>query len=244
MVVVPSASPTWQPFAQAGYASDNSLYVPAEPVGPADTNDLVIGNFDLSSLAQATIRFKVTTSYYPTSSWSTVQLLFRDQCSNIFIGSIWYTIGLDEFATDQGMNYVPSADAQWATIGTTHPEWNLATSAEIVLRLIHPAYAPTFTGEAFYIDDLYVGELPVMTGIGDASVHPGFTVAPNPTHGPITVWVPHTLPPDTQVRLTDALGRVVAQQRAIAGTNTVLADPAPGLYLVTIGLESLRVVVE
>lgn len=42
MQATPSTSPTWQPFAQAGPASANSLYVPAEPATVADTNVVVI----------------------------------------------------------------------------------------------------------------------------------------------------------------------------------------------------------
>lgn len=48
MQATPSTSPTWQPFAQAGHASANSRYVPAEPATVADIDVVVIRRWSTS----------------------------------------------------------------------------------------------------------------------------------------------------------------------------------------------------
>ncbi len=236
-----SATPTWQPFTGAGYASDNSLYAPAEPVGPADTNDLVIGNFDFSTLASPTVQFKVASSYYATSGWSTIHLLFRDQCSNIFQGNPWSIHQLNEFATDQGMNFVPGNDGQWTTITYTNAVWQQATGAELVLRLIHPPYPETFTPEAVYIDDLYVGEWPISTAIpGTASVD-GFLLAPNPAHDGVRVRLPAGTAGGV-LRVTDAMGRLVTQRRILGGAVELNVGAwVPGAYVFSVEADDGRV---
>jgi hypothetical protein len=234
MFAVESSTPTWEPFTQAGYASDNSLYVSAESVDFADTNDLVIGNFDFSSLAQPALRFKVATSNYTFSGGCAVSVLFHDLCSNIFIGDQWYITQSYEFATDQGMNYVPSADGQWSTITVTFPEWNMATSAELVLRVVRPWLPDSYTPEALYIDDLYVGELPISTVVPETASVDGLILAPNPAHDRVQVRLPSTTS-TALLHVTDVMGRLVEQRRIAGGTLDldVSAWPA-GAYLVTV----------
>jgi PKD repeat protein len=245
LFVVESSSPTWQLFSGAGHASANSLYVPAEPVGPADTNDLVFGNFDLSGLEQPTVQFKIASTYYATSTWSIIQVRFRDLCSNIFGGDVWFTADLYEFATDQGMNFVPSDDGQWVTLTATHQVWNMATSAEFGLRLIHPTYPSNFTGEAVYIDDLYVGELPIASGITDRMDSAPLRVFPNPTTGSIGVELPGPLPDTARLRLLNSMGQLVLEQRAVVGINRIEVALAPGIYTITLdGRRGARVAVE
>ena len=244
MFVQSSASPSWQPFVLAGYASAQSLYVPAEPADAADTNDLVMGNFDMSSLTQATVQLKVATSLYPLCGWSTLQLLFHDHCSNIFVGDIWATWDLTEMAGDNGTGFVPSDDDQWMTLTSTHPEWNLAHGGEFVLRLIRPAMPASFTPEAFYIDDLYLGELPVLTGVAERSDNEALSVVPNPNTGACTVHVPGPLPHAAQLRILNGLGQVVHQQPGVVGANKIDEQLAPGIYLVTVGSGAERMVVE
>jgi hypothetical protein len=241
MFAVESSTPTWQPFSQAGYASDNSLYVSAESVDLADTNDLVIGNFDFSTLVQPALRFKVATSNYTFSGGCAVSVLFHDLCSNIFIGDQWYIIQSYEFATDQGMNYVPSANGQWATITATFPEWNMATSAELVLRVIRPWLPSSYTPEALYIDDLYVGELPISTAVPETAFGDGFILAPNPAHDRVQVRLPAATSGGV-LRVTDAMGRLVEQRRVGGGVVELNVGAwAPGAYLFSVETEDVRV---
>jgi hypothetical protein len=234
-----STAPAWQVFPNAGHASTHCLYVPAGPVDVSDTIDLLLGNFDLTALASPTVQVKVASSLYATAGWSALQLHFRDQCSNIFQGSQWALWQLNEYGADHGPGFVPSADGQWVTLQASFPAWNQATSAELMLRVVRPAYPASFTPEAFYLDDLYVGELPVATGLAGIASTPMLRLAPNPsaTFFTLDVAAPATL------LLTDALGQVVLEQPLHAGPNTVAHTLTPGLYLVRVGHATERLLV-
>lgn len=230
MVAVDNGFATWQPFAQAGYASERSLYVPALFGTQSDTIDLVLGNFDLSSLAQPTVRFKVAASYHALANWSKIELHFRDLCSNIFTGNPWAVWQLNDFATDQGPNYVPSNDSHWQELTYTYWVWSQATSAEIKLRLIRNPMGAGTVPEAVYIDDLFVGELPVVTSMEDAADQHDFTIWPNPSSGAFTI----TSRDGGMLSITDALGRTILQRRVDAGRVSVEGALASGTYLVRV----------
>jgi PKD repeat protein len=228
MVAVNNGIATWQPFVQAGYASDRSLYVPALFGTQGDTIDLVLGNFDLSTLVQPTVRFKIASSYHALANWSKIELHFRDLCSTIFMGNPWAIWQLNEFATDHGPNYMPSDDSQWQELNYTYWVWSQATGGEIKLRLIRNPMGAGTVPEAVYIDDLYVGELPLVTGLDDAPTHPSFALAPNPTNGAFVIELRQA----TMLTIVDALGRTVHQQRIGAGRTSISEALAPGAYLV------------
>jgi hypothetical protein len=239
LVAPAGPAPAWQVFPNAGHASTHCLYIPAGPVDVTDTIDLLLGNFDLTALASPTVQVKVASSLYGTAGWSALQLHFRDLCSNIFQGSQWAVWQLNEYGADHGPGFVPSADGQWVTLQASFPAWNQATSAELMLRVVRPAYPASFTPEAFYLDDLYVGELPVATGLASIASTPTLRLAPNPsaTFFTLDMAVPAML------LLTDALGQVVLQQPLHAGPNTVSHALTPGLYLVRVGHATGRLLV-
>lgn len=223
--------PGWAPFAGAGHASANCLYVPAGDVTVPDTSDLVIGNFDLSGLVQPAVQFKVATTLQPLTGWSRIQLLFHDQCSNIFVGDVWMVRELYEYASDQGSNFVPTNDGQWVTLQATFPEWNMATGAELVLRLIRPAQPASLTAEAVYIDDLYVGELPVITGLPNAPDLSAPILFPNPALNQVHIQRPSTGTATLQV--IDTQGRVLQQAVRTGALLTLpVQELPPGAYMV------------
>ncbi len=226
MQVVPNGAPTWQVFADAGYASQRCLYIPAGAVEVTDTNDLVLGNFDFSSLSVPTVQVKVASSMYGTAGWSSFVLRFRDQCSNIFVGEQWGLWQLNDYGADHGADYVPDNDGQWVTLQASFPEWHLATGAELVLRVVRPAYPASFTAEPFYLDDVYVGELPVSTGLPESPMEP-FRVWPNPATVSFAVQAEEA----GVLHVFDARGQRVWQQRLVRGANTIDAALAPGVYL-------------
>lgn len=239
----PSTTPTWQRYDQSGYASSRSMYVPAEPAAVADTNDVLLGNFDLSELQQATFRLKVSTSNYALSGWSILQLRFIDLCSNTFSGEPWAIWQLNEMAMDNGAGFMPSTDNQWHTLIYTQDGWNLASSGEFVLRLIRPAMPAGFNTEGFWIDDLFIGELPLVTGLEERELAPAIRVAPNPTRDAITVDV-RRMQPGSTLRVLDAQGRIVANTPARSGTQRIAQGISPGLYFVQYGADVLQVVLE
>ncbi|MCB0792964.1 MAG: hypothetical protein KDB97_14450, partial [Flavobacteriales bacterium] len=187
MVLVDDGTPTWEPFSGAGFASSNCLRVPAEALTANDTSVFLFGNCDLSGLVQPAVRFRVAASYYPFSSFATVEVLFRDLCSSIFTGNVWYVGPLYDWATDHGPNYVPQADSEWHEVVATFPVWNLATSAEFGVRLRRPSVPGSYTPEAFYLDDLYVGEADMATAVPEMQASGGLLLMPNPARDRVRV---------------------------------------------------------
>lgn len=231
LVAVDHVEPGWQLYSDAGHASTHCLYVPPGDVTVADTSDLVIGNFDLSGLELPTVQFKVASTVQGLTGWSRIQLLFRDQCSNIFTGNIWMVRELIDYASDHGQNYVPTDDGQWVTLQASFPEWNLATGAEFIIRLIRPAYPASFQPEAVYLDDLYIGDLPIATHVGGPEVGTTLIVAPNPATDGITVVQNAPL---VQVRILDAMGRILRQERvpAVQRMEIDVRELAAGTYTI------------
>lgn len=248
MLAAASTTPTWQPFAQAGHASARSLYVPAEEQTTADTNDLVIGNFDLSGLEQPYIRMKVATSYHSTAGWGWLDVLFHDQCSNIFQGGVWMTVPLNVLAQDNGIGFIPTSDAQWTTVEGTYPSWVQATSAQITIRLRRAPLAPGQQTEAFFLDDLYIGEAQTVTSIATHAGGDSLRAWPNPARDEVRIQRTADHGPAV-LRLHDATGRTVVEQR-YSGTvlDVDLSGLAPGGYVLSVddalGLQRLHLVVQ
>lgn len=218
----------WLPFTSAGYASGTSLYVPPGIGTVADTSDLRIGNFDLRDLVLPTVRFRVATTLQTLTGWSQLQLRFRDLCSNIFLGELWQVQQLNEYANDQGSNFVPSNDAQWRTYTATFPEWNLASGAEFTIRLIRPAQPASFTAEAVYIDEVYVGEMPLSTAVDERAGEAALLLYPNPAKDVLQCMAAA----GTVLHLVDVQGRVMRQWTSTGGMQRLAVHDLPrGLHV-------------
>lgn len=227
MALEQSGDGGWTPFADAGFESSTSLYTPAGLAAQIDTSELFIGNMDLTSLQQPTIRFRIASTLQTFTAWSTLQVMFRDQCSNIFLGDVWAVQGVNEWASDYGPAFVPTADAHWSTVQVTFPEWRYASSAEFGIRLIRPAQSG-LTAEAIYLDDLYIGELPLSTAIPEVSANTVLLVAPNPaTHLLCT-----SAAAGAALDLLDAHGKLVRRWTSTGGEQQLPVQDLPrGLYL-------------
>ena len=248
LVLVDDGTPTWEPFSGAGYASTNCLRVPAEAVTVNDTCVFTFGNFDLSGLAQPTVRFRVAASYYPFSSFATVEVLFRDLCSTIFTGNVWYVGPLYDWASDQGPNYVPVADSDWYEVVATFPVWNQASAAEFGIRLRRPPVPGSHTPEAFYLDDLYIGEADLPTGLAETSRNEGLLLLPNPARDRVRIQRADTQGAAT-LDVLDASGRLLRQLPFPSGVLQLeLNDLPTGVLLLAVtdeqGRRVARVVVE
>ena len=138
---------------------------------------------------------------------------------------------LIDYASDHGQNYVPTDDGQWVTLQASFPEWNLASGAEFIIRLIRPAYPAAFQPEAVYMDDLYIGDLPIATHVGGPEDGATPVLAPNPATDRITVVQNAPL---AQVRILDAMGRVLRQERvpAVQRMEIDVRELAAGTYAI------------
>ena len=75
----------------------------------------------------------------------------------------------------------------------------------------------------------------LSAAINAASIAQAFTVAPNPTNGPITVNIAAPLTPGAYITLTNALGQVVSTTRVVPGTNVLDVQAAPDEHRVAAG---------
>lgn len=247
MHVVDDGTPTWQPYNLSGFASGNSLYVPAELLTENDTCDLVIGNFDFSQLSLPTFSMKVAVTQYNTGSWHTLELRFRELCSTTFSTGAWAIWQLNEMnVPNSSSGFAPTADDQWATLSAQFPVWTQSTRAELVLRLRRPWMPPSFTPEGFWIDDIRLGDPEIQTAVA-AWESSTFSIAPNPANGLVTVH--GASDGGTTLQAYDPTGRTMLQMR-ITGTTErfdVSGWPA-GIYLLrltsTDSERSFRLVVE
>lgn len=233
MLAPDAPAPTWQPFNAGGYASANSLYVPASDVGAQADFDLVIGNFDLRELEEPTIRFRVATSHYQMATWCRLEVHFTDLCSNIFTGNPWVIRQVNEFAVDNGAGFTPTNDGQWTLFSASFPAWNLAAAAEFKLRLKRQPDLDIFTNEALFIDDLYVGEAESIPTYVHRPQN-GSTIAlwPNPATESVAIALPRT-ERAAWLRVIDAQGAVVHTERTGPSTTVLrIGSYAPGVYLV------------
>ena len=158
------------------------------------------------------------------------------------MGDQWGIWQLNEYGADHGVGFVPTTDDQWVTLQATFPAWNMATSAELKLRVVRPSYPSFFTPEALYLDDLYVGELPVVTALPDDPARANFLLAPNPARDAFTVHVPRS----SMLSIHNAQGQLVHEQRITSGITVIDVPLTAGVYLVRVhGIDRVqRLVVE
>ncbi|MBK8498709.1 MAG: T9SS type A sorting domain-containing protein [Flavobacteriales bacterium] len=232
MFAVNDGTPTWQPCGFAGYASANSLYVPAEAVTQNDTCDLVLGNFEFSGLTTPTLSFKIAATQYDFAWWHTLEIRFRQLCGTNFSPGAWQIWQLNEMNVPNSTSgFTPTTDAEWVTLSTAFPVWNTAGPAELTLRLRRPWMPFSFTPEGFWLDDLYIGEAMIPTGIPEFPDE-GSLLAPNPTSGSVKI----TPPPGTdnyELLVHDPTGREVLHHSAVTGSLALdLSSWAKGMYLV------------
>lgn len=245
MHAVDDGTPTWQPYHQGGYASANSLYVPAEALTQNDTCDLVLGNFDFSALALPSVSLKVAATHYPMGAWHTLELRFRELCSGNFSAGPWQIWQLNEMnVPNSSSGFAPTADNQWATLSASFPAWAQSTRVELVLRLRRPWLPASFTPEGFWIDDLFVGNdmsTAVPTHAADA-----FTIAPNPASGSALLVLPNG---SRALTAHDATGRTILHRSATGGSTTLnVSDWPAGIYVLRVatadGLRTARLTVQ
>ncbi len=247
MHVVNDGTPTWQPYGQNGFASGNSLYVPAEALTANDTCDLVIGNFDFSQLTLPTFSVKVAATQYNMGSWHTLELRFRELCSTTFSTGAWAIWQLNEMnVPNSGSGFAPTADDQWVTLSAEFPVWTQSTRAELVLRLRRPSMPASFTPEGFWIDDVRLGDPEIATSVS-ATESNSFSIAPNPADNMVSVR--GTAGGTATLHAYDATGRSMLQMRITDTTEHLDVSAWPsGIYLLritsAIGEHCMRLVLE
>ena len=239
MVEAHSGSTPWQPCDIAGYASANSLYVPAEAVLINDTATFTIGNFDFTGTTTPTVRFKVAGTNYPFAWYHKIEILYRDLCNSSIQGSLWQVFEQAQISgSNTGTDFVPTSDGHWETLSYSNAGWNTSSAGELGIRLIRTAQpSPPFMPESIYLDDLYIGELPISTALPWVTASPSSKVYPNPGHD--RIMLDHEGMRPAAMILQDATGRAVLSRTILPGKNSLDVGALPrGMYLLV--LDDLR----
>ncbi|MBS1581499.1 MAG: T9SS type A sorting domain-containing protein [Bacteroidetes bacterium] len=101
------------------------------------------------------------------------------------------------------------------------------------MRLIRSANAG-LVPEAFYLDDLFIGEAEAITGIASPPTAPALVLWPNPAHERVQVRCARPMA-DARLSVSDATGRQV-EQHLLTGDvlDLDVAHLAKGTYLITL----------
>lgn len=233
---------TWQVCDFAGYNSSNCLYVPAETISAADTSLLILGNFDLTGLAEPTIKFKVASTYHNQANWYRLHLLCRDLCEVGFGGNLWQIWEQSSLRGDnQEVNFIPTNDAQWQHLSYTATGWNMTPSVEFGLRLIKSPVVPNGIGEAFYLDDIQIGEAAVLSVNTIPLNEIEMSIYPNPADDFITIQ-PKSIDVIYSFSVTDMTGRTMHTENNLRDKKGLYVGDWPtGLYVISIDTKEGRV---
>jgi hypothetical protein len=128
-------------------------------------------------------------------------------------------------------NFVPTNSTQWHDIQFTWPNLNGASSAELELRVRYFPLTPGNTPEAFYLDDITVGELDVITQTNEIKFT-DFELFPNPVTDQLSVKLTSNKP--ESFKIFSPLGSLV-QEGTIENNNSIsLQHLNAGIYLIQI----------
>jgi hypothetical protein len=219
----------WQICDFAGYQSNQCIFVPARVIDGEEVADLEIGMFNMSGLTQPTISFHVAAALVQLGAYHTLEILFRDECSTIFIGDVWVSRSLIEiFNNNTTTGFIPSSDSQWVEVSATFPEWVNSSHGFITIRL-RTIMAGGFSGEPFYLDNFRIGNSELTTAAQTVeNPESALLLYPNPAKSQLN-WssVSET---GLSFRVFDAIGRLVIDQPLNSSVGSININWAPGIY--------------
>jgi len=170
----------WRISDFTGYNSENCAYVPAMSTSVYDTTEFVVGAFDFSTLQNPTITAKIAISRPNNASNCVFSIGIREVCNNLVPSGNYYNKDIGEISLgNTQVNFIPQSNNQWYPVTLTWPNFVNASNAELYFRVNYFPLNPSNTHEAFYIDDIRVGELEVTTKLNKINT-PSFSVFPNP----------------------------------------------------------------
>ncbi|MEX1188535.1 MAG: zinc-dependent metalloprotease [Bacteroidia bacterium] len=208
----------WQICDFAGYQSDKCIYVPARVIDGEAFADIEMGMFDMSGLVEPTISFHVAAALVNTGAFHTIQILFRDECSSVFVGDLWLVRPLYDINNGNTLSgFIPNSDDQWYEVTATFPEWIYSSHGFITIRL-KTNMPSNFSGEPFYLDNFRIGDPEIITGIKDKADNQ-LLLYPNPARN-ILYWNSS----DSDVKcfsVADATGRQIISKEINGNSGNI-----------------------
>jgi PKD repeat protein len=233
MVVMEDGTPNWQVCDFAGYNSTHCLYMAGETASTADTNEVVFGNFDLTSLAAPTITMKVAATHFPGVQFYYFNLMMRDLCDDGQPVGPWLFLGQPDLAgSNTNAGFVPTTPGQWITVTCTNPGWTTYyPHAEFMLRVVKP-WMPGTVDEGLYVDDINIGEADVVSHTPEITPAGILQVFPDPASDHITIAA---VKGSMMLCIHDLQGREVFRTNAIGSTVVDVSSWPAGIYLASLG---------
>ncbi len=232
MTLVSDDSTPWQVCNFAGYNSENCLYVPAMFNSEIDTTSVLIGAFDFTQLNNVLVTAKVAVSAPENGSYCIFEIVLRNPCNFFIPSGAYLVLPIEEINEGNSeANFVPANSTQWHDIQFTWPNWNGASSAELELRVRYFPLTPGNTPEAFYLDDITVGELDLITQTNEIQFT-DFDLFPNPVTEQLSLKLSSNKP--ESFKIFSPLGSLV-QEGIIENNNSIsLQHLSAGIYLIQI----------
>jgi PKD repeat protein len=230
MAVLEDGTPNWQVCDFAGYNSGHCLYMAGEAAPAVDTNEVIIGNFDLSGLAVPAISMKVAATYYPGVQFYYFNLMMRDLCDAGLQAGPWLTVmQLDLAGSNTNAGFVPTTPGQWNTVSYTNAGWPNYPNAEFMLRAVKP-WMPGTVDEGLYVDDINIGEAEVVLGGHDRS-RDVIEVFPDPATDHVTIIAGTA---NALLSIVDMEGREVYHANRTGRTDLDVSQWTPGAYMISL----------
>jgi PKD repeat protein len=223
---------TWQLNTQTGYNSEQCLFVPAKDNVVSDTVELFLGTFNMTSLENPTLSFKVASSLPPLSVYHQLEVRFKDDCNSLIIGNLWAILGLvDMFNGNTNENFIPSSDEQWYNAVYNFPSWSSSGHATISLRLITSPSAVGVQPTAYFLDDFRIGEPEIITSTNEIDEN-DFYLFPNPASDQLSVK--HTSNKPESFKIFSPIGSLVHEGTIDNNNSISLQHLNAGVYLIQI----------
>jgi hypothetical protein len=215
-----------------GYNSEHCLYVPAMYNTQHDSTSVIVGAFNFTGLTNPTVSAKVAISAPSSGSFCIFEIRLLEYCNN-YVPSGTYSATLinDMNQGNVEVGFIPSNATQWHHVQTTWTNWSNASNAEIEFRIHYYPLTPGHTPEAFYLDDITIGEFDFVTQINDHEIN-NFDLFPNPVTDQLSIKI--TSNKSESFKIFSPLGSLV-HEGTIANNNSIsLQHLNAGIYLIQI----------
>lgn len=223
-----------------GYNSEHCLFVPAMFNATQDTTTITVGSFDFTGLSNPAVSARVAVSAPQNGSYCIFEIGIREACNNLVPSGVYSVTMLNEMNQGNTVNnFVPSNANQWHYVQTSWPNWSNAANAEVFFRI---RYFPLTNGnipEAFYLDDIRVGELGLITATNSAT-QAEFEVYPNPAQNQL--FVQHANTGKSRIEMYSSIGTLVLSDYLSQDGMLDISEIPQGIYFIRMGNSTKRFV--
>ena len=226
-------STPWQIADFTGYNSEHCLYVPAMYNTQHDTTSFIVGSFNFTGLTNPTVSAKVAVSAPSNGSFCIFEIRLREYCNNYVPSGTYSSTMINEM--NQGnveVGFIPSNATQWHHVQTTWTNWSNAANAELEFRVRFFPLTPGNTPEAFYLDDITIGELDFVTQTSKAPMQ-DFQFYPNPAQDHLFIQFDKLS--NQRVRILNSLGKLVLEEKMKDADILNISSIKPGVYFIQVG---------